>query len=61
MLFFIVQEWEAVEPDHPVCDAAFAESVADGFCYPDDNLYRPSSASLDGFGWRTNHGGEDVG
>jgi hypothetical protein len=32
VVFFVVEEGHAVEPDHAVCYAAFAEAVADCFC-----------------------------
>jgi hypothetical protein len=38
VVFFVVEEGHAVEPDHAVCDAAFAEAIADCFCNAYDNL-----------------------
>jgi hypothetical protein len=38
VVFFVVEEGHAVEPDHAVCYAAFAEAVADCFCDTYDNL-----------------------
>ena len=38
MVFFVVEEWEAVGPDHAVGDAALSEAVADGFGDADDDL-----------------------
>ena len=36
MVFFVVEEGEAVEPDHAVRDAAFAEALRGGFRDPYD-------------------------
>lgn len=38
VFFFVVEEGEAIEPDHPVCDAAFAEAFADSLCHTNYNL-----------------------
>ena len=38
MLFFSVKEGETVEPDHAVCDAAFAEAGGDRFGDSDYDL-----------------------
>jgi hypothetical protein len=38
VFFFVVEEWETIEPDHTVCYAALSEAVRDGFGDADYNL-----------------------
>ena len=38
VFFFVVQEGEAVEPDHSICNASFSEAFADCLSDPYDDL-----------------------
>jgi len=61
MLFFVVEERKAVEPDHPVCNAAFAKAVTHGLCNANNNL-KSSLSGLDKHGLDsvTHHRRQDV-
>jgi hypothetical protein len=38
VIFLAVKVWEAIEPDHAICDPTFAEPVADSLGHSNDNL-----------------------
>lgn len=38
VFLFVVEEWEAVKPYGSVSDATMSETLANGFCYSNDNL-----------------------
>jgi hypothetical protein len=48
MVLFVIEEWEAVEPNHAICDATFAKAFADCLGDTNNNLQRVSVYSTAG-------------